>query len=105
MKNVILATVLMMSSISVFASPPKLEFFLTKYDGNNCTSRAVAALSAAGFEIKKGTYQGEDRVGVFGNYKGAVGCSSEVKNSVVFVVSGPDYKKAHTLARSIQKNF
>ena len=92
-------------SSAAMATPPKIEFFLVKYDGYDCLNRAKTALIKSGFKIKSGTYKGEDRVGVNGQFKGAVGCSTEVPTAVVFVVSGPNYKTAHKLARRMQKNF
>jgi hypothetical protein len=104
MRNLLLM-VCFLSSITAMATPPKVEFYLTKYDGKNCLIRAERALKESGFTITSGTFVGEDRVGVNGNFKGAVGCSSEVPTSVVFLVSGSDYKTASQLARQIQRNF
>lgn len=107
MKHKTLLSILLFILLSnaAIAAPPKLEFYLTKYNGYDCLGRAVSALRQAGFRIKRGTYQSEDRVGVKGKFKGAVGCSSEVPTAVVFVVSGPYYKTARRLARQIQGNF
>jgi hypothetical protein len=90
---------------AAIAAAPKVEFFLVEYDGYSCLSRAETALINSGFKMKGGTYKGEDRVGINGEFKGAVGCSTEVPNAVVFVVSGPNYETARTLARTIQRNF
>lgn len=105
MKKLALVSLLTLSPIFAHAVAPQIEFYLTQYDGKNCLERAGTALKASGFRLKSGTYVSEDRVGVYGEYKGAVGCSSEVENSVVFVVSGPDYGTASDLARAMQRNF
>jgi hypothetical protein len=52
------------------AAPPMTEFFLTKYDGKDCLARAASALTDVGFKATNGTFTGEDRVGVKGDYKG-----------------------------------
>jgi len=105
MKYGILFGLLFSAATVVNAAAPKVEFFLTKYDGRNCLARAKIALQASGFKMSNGTYQGEDRVGITGNFKGAVGCSTEVPTSVVFVVSGPDYNTAKKLARKMKASF
>ena len=104
LKKVLLLTMFLLPK-EAFAAPPKIEFFMSKYDGYNCLSRAEKALKKSGFKMKKGSFSGEDRVGYLGNYKGAIGCSSEVRTSVVFVVAGPNYKDARALARKMQRNF
>ncbi len=101
----LLLSCLFLAASAIVAEPPKVEFFLTRYDSKDCLNRAVKALGAAGFTLKKGTYQGEDRVGIQGEYTGAVGCSTEVPNAVVFVVSGPNYQQVKYMAQSIQSAF
>ena len=90
---------------AVMAAPPMVEYFFVKYDGVDGLKRAEAAIQSAGFKLINGTYQGEDRVGVLGNYTAAIGCSTEYPTAVVFVVAGPDYKEAHKYARQMQDYF
>jgi hypothetical protein len=100
----LLSTFLLISS-QAMAEAPKVEFFLTQYDGVNCLSRAENSLKQSGFEMTNGKYKGEDRVGVYGNYKGAIGCSTEIPTAVVFVVTGDEYNKIKDMARKLQYNF
>lgn len=98
------STFLLISS-QAMAEAPKLELYLVQYDGINCLKRAEYSLKESGFKLSSGTYKGEDRVGVNGNYKGAVTCSTEAPTSVVFTVAGDEYPKAKELARKLQYNF
>lgn len=84
---------------------PKIELYLVQYDGVNCLKRAEYSLKESGFTLSSGTYKAEDRVGIHGNYKGAVTCSSEAPTAVVFTVAGNEYSKARELARKLQYNF
>ena len=88
-----------------FAKNPMVEFFFVKFDGENGLKRAEVAIIKTGFKLVKGTYQGEDRVGVLGEYTAAVGLSTEYPTAVVFIVAGPDYQKCHKYGREIQTNF
>lgn len=104
MKKLLILLVLLSGTV-LMAKAPYVEFFLTQYDGKRCLQRAEYALKKSGFKMKGGTFQGEDRVGVKGDFKGAVGCSTEAPTSVVFVVSGPKYNEAKRLGRLLQKYF
>ena len=92
-------------SSAALAKPPMVEFFFVKYDGIEGLKRAEAAIKATGFKLIQGTYQGEDRVGIRGDYTAAIGCSTEYPTAVVFVVAGPNYDEAKRLARELQRRF
>lgn len=92
-------------SLTLQAKAPLMEFFLSYYEGGNCLVRAQSALKSAGFTLGKSTFASEDVTGTKGEFKGAVGCSSEVPNSVVFIVAGNSYQEAKKLAMQIQDSF
>lgn len=91
-------------SATAFAKPPMMEFYWVKYGGGNCLELAGNALLKSGFKPKSGTFKGEDRVAVIGDYKGAVSCPKNMAAAFV-VVAGPNYKEANRLALQIKKNF
>ena len=105
MRSIVAILLLLVLPVSVMAAAPKVEYFLGQYEGKGCLDQAKTALIETGFTIKKGTYESEDSVGVQGNYKGVVGCSTDIQGLVLLIVSGPDYKTANRLASKLLSYF
>lgn len=91
-------------SVSAYAEPPYLEMYYIDAPEEHCLERAEASLTEAGFTMKKGTWEGYDRVGSKDDYKAAVSCV-QPKNVVAIVVAGPVYKSVNEHALAIRENF
>lgn len=91
-------------SMPAYAEPPYLEMYYIDSPEEHCLERAEASLTETGFKMKKGTWEGYDRVGSMGDYKAAVSCV-QPKNVVAIVVAGPVYKTVNEHALAIRENF
>lgn len=106
MNRVLVLALLTASTVPAvaLAKPPMLEMYYEGYAGEDCLSLAEKTLSEVGFTLKSGTWEGWDRLGSAGDFKGAISC---VKSNqlVAFVVAGPAYKKTNEYATRLRDTF
>ncbi|OQW91373.1 MAG: hypothetical protein BWK79_17025 [Beggiatoa sp. IS2] len=66
-----------------------------------CPERGLDTLRKSGFKV----LDKKERVGMKEGYKGIVACVGEGSDIAVFIVAGPDYERAKSLALKMKDNF
>ncbi|OQW86747.1 MAG: hypothetical protein BWK78_09695 [Thiotrichaceae bacterium IS1] len=70
-----------------------------------CLIRAADAMKAVSFKRSGATDSETEVVGFKGEYKGVIACLGEGSEIAVFIVAGPNYEQAKTLALKMKNNF
>lgn len=88
------AGLFLLPSSVVMAKAPFVELASLLYDAESkkqCKTDSIDALKSIGFELKSGTYDETDTVGVYKELKGVISCVDSDNGKIIIIMSGDNY--------------